>query len=110
MLKKYSKYEINPGIFKQLKEIYNRYGMLTLSKHQDPYLLLQSKNAALITRIKHNNKINIFFQEANEKEPLLINAQYRGLLKQACISEGFPVIDKVGYDQGSFFFLLLFAF
>jgi DNA excision repair protein ERCC-3 len=70
---------------------------------KEEQLLLVSEDKMLLQRLSQSpavQKLNADFDPRPGMGGIKIPAIYRGVIKQACISEGFPVIDSVGYRKG----------
>ncbi|HXT83253.1 MAG TPA: helicase-associated domain-containing protein, partial [Verrucomicrobiae bacterium] len=125
VLLKYSKYPIPQNIVSDIQDWFSRYGKLKLEKIEDKkregnqssdikipihlinshysnvnLLLLSSFDELLITEIYNNKSINKYVIYNLDSKSLLINAGYRGQIKNALIKIGYPVEDLVGYIPG----------
>ncbi len=125
VLLKYSKYPIPQNIVADIQDWFSRYGKIKLEKIEDKkrednqsndikipihlinshysnvnLLLLSSFDELLITEIYNNKSINKYVIYNLDSKSLLINADYRGQIKNALIKIGYPVEDLVGYIPG----------
>ncbi|HEY6535448.1 MAG TPA: helicase-associated domain-containing protein [Candidatus Nitrosocosmicus sp.] len=124
ILLKYSKYPIPQNIVADIQDWFSRYGKLKLEKIEDKkrewdqsidikipinlinsysnvnLLILSSFDEILITEIYNNKSINKYVIYNLDSKSLLINAGYRGQIKNALIKIGYPVEDLVGYIPG----------
>jgi len=63
-------------------------------------LLLTSSDDLLITEIYNNKSVNKYILRKLSSNTLLVDAMYRGRIKNALIKIGYPVEDLVGYVPG----------
>ena len=63
-------------------------------------LLLTSSDDLLITEIYNNKSVNNYILRKLSSNTLLVDAMYRGRIKNALIKIGYPVEDLVGYVPG----------
>jgi DNA excision repair protein ERCC-3 len=63
-------------------------------------LVLSSSDDILITEIYNNKSINKYVLYKLDSNNLLVNAEFRGRIKNALIKIGYPVEDLVGYVTG----------
>lgn len=63
-------------------------------------LVLSSSDDVLITEIYNNKSINKYVLYKLDSNNLLIDAEFRGRIKNALIKIGYPVEDLVGYITG----------
>ena len=125
VLATFSKYQLPQNIVTDIHDWFSRYGKLKLEKITDegrndvksfnvddpsplinsPYsnanlLILSSFDDILITEIYNNKSINKYVLHKLNSNNLLIDAEYRGRIKNALIKIGYPVEDLVGYVTG----------
>jgi len=121
----FSKYPIPQNIVTDIRDWFSRYGKIKLEKITDEkrndvqsvnientsskinshysnvnLLVLSSFDDILITEIYNNNSINKYVLNKLNSNNLLIDAEYRGRIKNALIKIGYPVEDIVGYVTG----------
>ena len=121
----FSKYPIPQNIVTDIRDWFSRYGKIKLEKITDEkrndvqsvnientsskinshysnvnLLVLSSFDDILITEIYNNNGINKYVLNKLNSNNLLIDAEYRGRIKNALIKIGYPVEDLVGYVTG----------
>jgi len=121
----FSKYPIPQNIVTDIRDWFSRYGKIKLEKITDEkrndvqsvnientsskinshysnvnLLVLSSFDDILITEIYNNNSINKYVLNKLNSNNLLIDAEYRGRIKNALIKIGYPVEDLVGYVTG----------
>ena len=121
----FSKYPIPQNIVTDIRDWFSRYGKIKLEKITDAkrndvqsvnientsskinshysnvnLLVLSSFDDILITEIYNNNSINKYVLNKLNSNNLLIDAEYRGRIKNALIKIGYPVEDIVGYVTG----------
>jgi DNA excision repair protein ERCC-3 len=125
VLVNFSKYQIPQNIVADIHDWFSRYGKLKLEKIDDEkrkgdqlidikiptylinshysnvnLLLLSSFDELLITEIYNNKSIKKYVLYNLDSKNLLIDAIYRGQIKNALIKIGYPVEDLVGYVPG----------
>lgn len=125
VLVKFSKYQLPQNIVVDIHDWFSRYGKLKLKKITDErrndvqsidiqipsylinsyysnvnLLVLSSVDEILITEIYNNKSINKYVLHTLDSKNLLIDAEYRGRIKNALIKIGYPVEDLVGYVPG----------
>jgi len=121
----FSKYPIPQNIVTDIHDWFSRYGKIKLEKITDEkrndvqsinientsslinsqysnvnLLVLSSFDDILITEIHNNKGINKYVLNKLNSNNLLIDAEYRGRIKNALIKIGYPVEDLVGYVTG----------
>ncbi len=121
----FSKYQIPQNIVTDIQDWFSRYGKLKLEKITDEkrdniqsiniknssylinshysnvnLLILSSLDDVLITEIYNTKSINKYVLYKINSKNLLIDARYRGMIKNALIKIGYPVEDLVGYVPG----------
>ncbi len=125
VLTKFSKYPLPQNIVTDIRDWFSRYGKIKLEKMMDKkrkdilsnnvdsssslassarsnvnLLILSSLDDILITEIYNNKSINKYVLYKLDSNNLLIDAEYRGRIKNALIKIGYPVEDLVGYVTG----------
>lgn len=95
----YSRYDVPSIVVTTIKEQMQRYGLLTLIKHNEN-CILQSNDAHIIREIVTHKSIQKFIDSQLSDYELVIKPYSRGHIKQALIKIGFPVEDKAGYIDG----------
>lgn len=118
ILQRFSKYQLPQNIVTDIQDWFSRYGKLKLEKtadkegttasytlHQQHHsqvnlLLLTSSDDLLITEIYNNRSVNKYILRKLSSNTLLIDAMYRGRIKNAVIKIGYPVEDLVGFVPG----------
>lgn len=121
----FSKYPLPQNIITDIHDWFSRYGKIKLEKIPDEkrndvqsinikntsslinshytnvnLLVLSSFDDILITEIYNNKSINKYVLYKFDSTNLLIDAEYRGRIKNALIKIGYPVEDLVGYVTG----------
>ena len=95
----YSRYDVPSIVVTTIKEQMQRYGLLTLIKHNEN-CILHSNDAHIIREIVTHKSIQKFIDSQLSDYELVIKPYSRGHIKQALIKIGFPVEDKAGYIDG----------
>ena len=97
----FSKFEVQYNIKMDISEYVNRYGLLSLVR-EDENLILKSEESRVIDEIISYSSLKDFFKEQVNQNELVIDENFRGLLKQELIKLGYPVKDLAGYQEGEF--------
>jgi DNA excision repair protein ERCC-3 len=118
ILQRFSKYQLPQNILADIQDWFFRYGKLKLEKIADKeaasasytfdqqhnsqinLLLLTSSDDLLITQIYNNKTVKKYILRSLSSNTLLIDAIYRGRIKNALIKIGYPVEDLVGFVPG----------
>lgn len=118
ILQRFSKYQLPQNILADIQDWFFRYGKLKLEKIADKeaasasytfdqqhnsqinLLLLTSSDDLLITEIYNNKTVKKYILRKLSSNTLLIDAIYRGRIKNALIKIGYPVEDLVGFVPG----------
>ena len=74
--------------------------LIAISYSNINLLVLSSSDDILITEIYNNKSINKYVLYKLDSNNLLIDAEFRGRIKNALIKIGYPVEDLVGYVTG----------
>ncbi len=100
ILIKYSRFEMSENISIQIKALMGRYGKVRLETWDEGFLKISMTDELLMERFFHIEAIERFFEKRINKTTVLIKKVNRGVIKQAFIKEGYPVMDKAGYRRG----------
>lgn len=107
-LGRFSKYELPANLLFQLRDLYRRFGLLTLTREGER-LLLTAHDPEILAEARGNRKIAPFLLESPAPGAVFINPAYRGHLKKEFIECGYPVRDDAGYTAGAPFAFALKA-
>ncbi len=100
VLTRYSKFPLPSNLPTDIAERVSRYGRVRLEKHGDKLRLICA-DAPLLEELARQPKIRQFLSEKLDKKSFLIDPMYRGVLKQALITVGYPAEDLAGYTEGA---------
>jgi DNA excision repair protein ERCC-3 len=99
-LRKYSRYEIPPGVDFRIKDAFSRWDAIRLLRHEKGVLKAEIKTRALYDEITSKPAIKNTIIDVVSPLGFLIPEEIRGRFKHMLIKAGYPVNDLVGYDQG----------
>lgn len=99
-LGRFSKYELPANLLFQLRDLYRRFGLLTLTREGER-LLLTASDPEILAEARGNRKIAPFLMDSPAPGAVFINPAYRGHLKKEFIECGYPVRDDAGYTAGA---------
>jgi len=101
VLQRYSKYPLPTNLVRDIPEIVSRYGRLRLEK-DEAELRLVCSDISLLEELARHPDVRRYLGERLSRTAFRVPAQYRGLIKQALISVGYPAEDVAGYTPGAF--------
>lgn len=99
-IKEYARYPVPENVYIEIREQVGRYGRLRLEKN-DAGLVLVSSDKETMERIVRLKKVQPFLGARLDNLRIQVDANNRGLLKQALIKEKLPVEDLAGYTEGA---------
>jgi len=99
-IKEFARYPVPENVFIEIREQIGRYGRLKLEKNADG-LVLVSADKETMERIVRLKKVTPFLGARLDPLRIQVDANNRGLLKQALIKEKLPVEDLAGYTEGA---------
>ncbi len=99
-LRRYSRYEIPEGVLFRIRDAFDRWDAVRLTKHDGRGLLLEARSSEVLEEILGKPGIRETIREQVSPRACVIDAQVRGRFKHMLIKAGFPVHDLVGYDPG----------
>jgi len=97
----YSRFEISASTLTQIKELMGRYGQIKMEPYDGEHLKLITSTPVLMSRFFRIDEIHFYLMEKISPTEALIKSIHRGLVKQALIKEGYPVMDLAGYTKGA---------
>jgi DNA excision repair protein ERCC-3 len=100
VLTRYSKFPLPSNLPVDIAERVSRYGRVRLEKHADK-LRLVCQDSPLLEELARQPKLRQFLGERIDKTSFAIEPMYRGVLKQALITIGYPAEDLAGYTEGA---------
>ncbi len=114
VLERYSKFPLPSNLPANITEIVGRYGRVRLERVSDrgvdtprspdtPHspLRLVCPDRPLLEELIRQPRVREFLGEPLDQTSFLVDAAFRGVLKQALISVGYPAEDLAGYTEGA---------
>jgi DNA excision repair protein ERCC-3 len=100
-LRRFSRFEVPDNLVVQVEDLMARYGRIRLHPLDETHLKLTTDSPLLMEQLFHLDGVSSSL--ASRLDPLTtqVKAEHRGLIKQALIKEGYPVMDQAGYRQGA---------
>ncbi len=99
-LARYSKYDIPANVVTTIHDAMGRYGRVKLLREGDR-LLLRSDDRPLIAELARNKKLEPFLVAVVDDGTLAVDPAWRGHVKQALVTIGYPAEDLAGYTDGA---------
>jgi DNA excision repair protein ERCC-3 len=106
-LDRWSRFPVPPSVSLDIRETVGRYGRLVIErtpKAEDGSggdLVLRSKDAAVLTEVARNKRIQPLLIGHPSAETYLVDAWARGHIKQELLKIGWPAEDLAGYTPGT---------
>jgi DNA excision repair protein ERCC-3 len=100
-LASFSKFRLPPNLAPDLRELVSRYGRVRLERHEGGWLKLEVSEAALLAELRRHPGVRSYLGEVLSGTTVLVQDAYRGVLKQALITAGYPAEDLAGYTNGA---------
>lgn len=101
VLQKYTKFPIPPNIPTDIAETVSRYGRVKLERIDADTLKLVCPDKPLLAELARNKKVKEYLGEKLDDTTFAVLPAYRGVLKQALITVGYPAEDIAGYTEGA---------
>lgn len=107
VLQKYSKFPVPGNLLSDLTELVSRYGRVRLErvdsdKDNGPASLrLVCEDGPLLEELSRQPKVKQYLGKRIDKKSFLVDAAFRGVLKQALVGVGYPAEDLAGYTEGT---------
>jgi DNA excision repair protein ERCC-3 len=101
VLQKYTKFPIPPNIPTDITETVARYGRVKLERISADKLKLVCSDRPLLAELARNKKVKEYLAEKIDDTTFSVEPAYRGVLKQALITVGYPAEDLAGYTEGA---------
>ena len=96
----FAKYPVPQNVLADVRDLAGRWGRVKLLR-QNSGLVLTSDDVALMTELSRNREVNRYLGEQLAPKVFAVPARYRGVLKQALTTIGWPVEDLAGYEDGA---------
>jgi DNA excision repair protein ERCC-3 len=107
VLSKYSKFPLPSNLHPDITELVSRYGRVKLLKDETfqgegpPPLRLVCPDKPLLEELARQPKVREYLGDRLDTSSFRIDAAFRGVLKQALITVGYPAEDLAGYTEGA---------
>lgn len=101
VLQKYTKFPIPPNLPADIAETVSRYGRVKLERSGDGKLKLVCADRPLLVELSRQKKLKDYLGEQLDETSFAVEPAFRGVLKQALITVGYPAEDLAGYTAGA---------
>ena len=101
VLAKYAKFPVPPNIPVDIAETVSRYGRVKLERIDKDTLKLVCADKPLLAELARNKKVREYLGDKIDDTTFTVLPAYRGVLKQALITVGYPAEDIAGYTEGA---------
>ncbi|MDY3560859.1 helicase-associated domain-containing protein [Gemmata sp. JC673] len=101
VLQKYTKFPIPQNIPTDIAETVSRYGRVKLERIDAEHLKLVCPDKPLLAELARNKKVKEFLGDKIDDTTYGVSPAFRGVLKQALITVGYPAEDIAGYTEGA---------
>lgn len=101
VLQQYTKFPIPPNIPIDIAETVARYGRVKLERVDAETLRLVCPDKPLLAELARNKKVREYLGERLDDTSFAVDPAFRGVLKQALITVGYPAEDIAGYTEGA---------
>ncbi|MEA2101087.1 MAG: DNA repair helicase XPB [Thermodesulfobacteriota bacterium] len=100
ILNRYSRYDLPKGVIFHIKDAFDRWGVIRLTKHDSGRLMVSLKSKTILDDLVSRPAIGAMVIEEKGPDYFFISPDKRGVFKHLCIKNGYPVNDLVGYEPG----------
>ncbi|MCQ4625757.1 DEAD/DEAH box helicase [Corynebacterium sp. CCUG 69979] len=100
VLERFSRFPVPQALLIDVAETMARYGRIRLIKHPAHGLILEADDAAILTEITRNKKIQPMVGALIDDTTAPVHPSERGRIKQELTKLGWPVDDRAGYVDG----------
>jgi DNA excision repair protein ERCC-3 len=101
VLARYAKFPVPPNIPVDIAETVSRYGRVKLERIDKDTLKLVCPDKPLLAELARNKKVKEYLGDKIDDTTFTVLPAYRGVLKQALITVGYPAEDIAGYTEGA---------
>lgn len=108
VLSTYSKFPLPTNLTTDIAELVSRYGRVRLERSEEKdektganKLMLVCKDIPLLEELSRQPKLKEYLKNRIGKTSYLVDPAFRGVLKQALITVGYPAEDLAGYTEGA---------
>lgn len=99
-LKRWSRFPVPDSVSFDIRETVNRYGRITIERHNET-LMLRSAEPAILAEIGKSAKIKPLLGDQLDDGSFLVQPWARGELKQQLVRLGWPAEDTAGFTEGT---------
>lgn len=99
-LSEFSKYPTPQNLVTDIRELIARYGRVRLER-SDGQLVLKCSDAVLLEELSRQKGVRDYLGTRIAPDRVVIDDRFRGVLKQALITIGYPAEDIAGYTAGA---------
>ncbi len=100
VLRKYSKFPLPSNLPIDITEQVSRYGRVRLEREGE-HLRLICPDIPLLEELARQPKVRTYLGERLDSSSFRVDQAFRGVLKQALITVGYPAEDLAGYTEGA---------
>jgi DNA excision repair protein ERCC-3 len=101
VLQRYTKFPIPANLPQDIAETVSKYGRVKLERIDATKLKLVCSDKPLLAELSRQKKLKEYLGEQLDDTSFAIEPAYRGVLKQALITIGYPAEDLAGYTEGT---------
>jgi len=101
VLCRYTKFPIPANLPQDIAETVSKYGRVKLERIDATKLKLVCSDKPLLVELSRQKKLKEYLGEQLDDTSFAIEPGYRGVLKQALITIGYPAEDLAGYTEGT---------
>jgi DNA excision repair protein ERCC-3 len=101
VLRAFSKFPLPTNLPIDIAETVSRYGRVKLERHTPEMLRLVCTDRPLLEELSRQQKLKPLLGDRLDDTSYLIDPAFRGVLKQALITIGYPAEDVAGYTAGA---------
>jgi DNA excision repair protein ERCC-3 len=101
VLSRYTRYPIPQNLPADIAETMSRYGRVRLERIDQTKLKLVCADKPLLAELSRQKKLKDYLGEKLDDVTFAVEPAFRGVLKQALITIGYPAEDLAGYTPGS---------
>lgn len=101
VLQKYTKFPIPANLPADIAETVSRYGRVRLERIDADTLKLVCADKPLLAELSRQKKLKEYLGAKLDDTSFAVKPAYRGVLKQALITIGYPAEDLAGYTEGA---------
>ncbi len=95
----FAKYPVPQNVLAEVHDLAGRWGRVRLLR-QEGGLVLTSDDTALLVELSRHRAVKAYLGAALTPQTYAVPLRYRGVLKQALTTVGWPVEDLAGYVEG----------